>query len=554
MEDLIRKFALQNAVRYKGKANPGSIVPKLLGTDPSLKSQMKELMPKVQAIVKEINELSLEEQTKQLQQIAPEMLEKKAAEKKGLKELDNVGKDGVIMRFAPSPSGPMHIGHAITGSLSSLYVKKYGGKFIMRIEDTNASNIYPPAYDMIQKEADWLFGNVSEYIIQSDRLEIYYEYANKLFEMDKLFVCTCVPEEYQEHTKDLQNCPCKEKSQETNIADWKKMLDGGFAQGEAIVRYKTADDLNNPALRNFPLFRINEEAHPKTGQEYRVWPLMNMSVTVDDIESGMTHIIRAKEHADNAKKQEMIFKDLGKPFPETYFIGRIKFTDLEISSSKTKARIEAGEFTGWDDIRLPFLEALRRRGYQAESFLRFSKEIGLSSADKVMSKEEYYKTLNAFNKEIIEPIANHYFMVREPVAIDIKGCPELTLTPSLHPDKNLSGRELPLTGRIYIEQEDYEKIADGEHVRLKDAVNIQKTAEGFVYHSQSVDDFQGKKIVHWLPQKGLVSITVKTPDGVSHAAQAEPAIAKAKEGDLVQFERFGFCRKDSGDEFWFAHR
>ncbi|UCC61377.1 MAG: glutamate--tRNA ligase, partial [Dehalococcoidia bacterium] len=125
-------------------------------------------------------------------------------------------------------------------------------------------------------------------------------------------------------------------------------------------------DINhpNPAMRDFPLMRINEHTHPRKGTEFRVWPLMNLAVFVDDVESGMTHIIRAKEHMSNAQRQEFLYRYFNKPIPETYFVGRINFTDLRISCSKTKVLIEEGKYSGWDDIRLPFLLALKRRGYQ----------------------------------------------------------------------------------------------------------------------------------------------------------------------------------------------
>jgi len=194
LKELITKFALQNAVKYEGTARVNNIIPKVLGTNPDLKSEMKSLVSDIKEVVDVVNKLSPEEQLSQLREIAPEMLEKKEPEKKGLKELEDVKAGGVVMRFAPSPSGPMHIGHAITGGLTSLYVKKYGGKFFVRIEDTNSSNIYAPAYDMIKEEGDWLFGNVTEYVIQSKRLEIYYDYAKKLLDMGKIFICTCSPD------------------------------------------------------------------------------------------------------------------------------------------------------------------------------------------------------------------------------------------------------------------------------------------------------------------------------------------------------------------------
>jgi glutamyl/glutaminyl-tRNA synthetase len=132
---------------------------------------------------------------------------------------------------------------------------------------------------------------------------------------------------------------------------------------------------------------------------------MNLSVCADDIETGMTHIIRAKEHEDNARRQEMIFKVLGKPFPWTVFLGRYKFTDLAISKTKTKKLIKEGKFSGWDDIRLPFLNVLKRRGYQPGAFAKFAEQRGLSGVDKVMTQKDFFQILDNFNRDIIKDIS-----------------------------------------------------------------------------------------------------------------------------------------------------
>ena len=573
IENSILKYALQNAIKFKGKANPGALVGKILGEDPSLKSQMRELGPKINKIVGEVNAMNLENQTAKLQEIAPELLEKKVVEKKGLKELEGAEDGKVIMRFAPSPSGPMHIGHAATGSLSSLYAEKYKGKFYLRIEDTNSSNIYVPAYEMIPSEADWLFGNVEEVIIQSSRIKVYYDYAENLLDMGKIYVCTCSAEKFKEFSDNKKDCPCRSKSKEENIKDWYRMhgkdnsgnvVKDKFIEGEAVGRFKTDMQHKNPAMRDFPIFRINDAEHPKTGKDYRVWPLMNLSVAVDDMEYGMTHIIRAKEHADNAKKQEFIFEAFNKPIPHTYFLGRFKFTDLEISASKTKARIEAGEFDGWDDIRLPFLEALRRRGFSSHCFKKLSTEIGLSSVDKVFTKEEYFKTLAAFNKETIESSSNRFFMIKDPVEIEVTGSEALNgkkVELDLHPDNKKGGRHFNINSKFLIEQDDFEIIKDGEVVRLIDCVNIKKHGDKFEYVSESYDEFKqvGKKIIHWLPndKSQLVDVEILMPDKKLIIAVAEKASENIKVDDVVQFERFGFCRLDLDDgikRFWFGHK
>ena len=307
------------------------------------------------------------------------------------------------MRFAPSASGPLHIGHVMTSSLSFLYVKKYGGKFYVRVEDTNPENIYKPAYKMIEEESKWLFDNKAKIIIQSSRMEIYYKYIEKLIKSKSSYVCTCSPKGFEKFSSSKSNCPCRNLSVKENFERWKKMLDKtskGFKQGDAVLRFKSLDGMQskNPAMRDFPLARINLTKHPLQKSKYKVWPLMNLSVTVDDIETKVTHIIRAKDHRDNAKKQEMIYKVLKKKFPWTSFLGRFKFKDFELSTTKIRKEIEQGKYSGWDDKKLPTVSSLKKQGYKPISFFKFAEQIGLSESDKVMDRKEYFTLLESFNK------------------------------------------------------------------------------------------------------------------------------------------------------------
>ena len=287
--------------------------------------------------------------------------------------------------------------------ISSLYVKKYGGKFYIRIEDTDPERTDPDSYESFKEGCDWLFGNVSEYIIQSHRIEIYYKYAEKLIKLGKAYVCSCNPEKFKELIKKNKACPCRELSEKENMGRWKKMLDKkGYKQGEVVLRFKS--DLNhpNPALRDFPLARINEKKHPRQGNKYRVWPMMNLCVTVDDIEYGMTHVIRAKEHRDNAERQKLIYGALGLigQYPWTFFMGRYKFTDMILSKRKIKAAIAEGEFEGWDDPRLPTIVSLRKRGYKPEAFKKLAVLRGLTQVDKVMTQKDFFDLLDRLNKEV----------------------------------------------------------------------------------------------------------------------------------------------------------
>lgn len=563
MNELIYKYTLQNAVRYEGKANPGAIIGKVLSENPELKKDMKSLSKEIAEVVKKVNSMKLDDQLKELKKIAPELLEEKKEEKKELKELPNIPKTGVVMRFAPSPSGPMHIGHAATGGLTSLYIKKYGGKFYLRIEDTNPENIYPPAYEMLPEEAKWLFGNITEVIIQSDRMKEYYKYSETFINKGKAYVCKCDQEKFKELIENKKPCPCRELSVKEHLERWNKMLTY-YKDGEAVLRFKSSVDDPNPAMRDFPLARINTEEHPRQGKKYRVWPLMNLAVTVDDIEYKMTHIIRAKDHMDNAKRQKMMFDVLDKKFPETFFLGRYNFEDLEISCSKTRAKINEGLFKGWDDIRLPFIAALRRRGYQAAAFLEFSKNVGLSQLDKTISAEEYYKLLNSLNKQILDPVCNRYFLVEDQVEIEIKKAPEINVELNLHPDDTKRGkRKFKTSTNFYISKNDYERLEENKLNRLMDCLNFVKNKGTFEFVSKTHEEYKDSKtkgvIMHYLPvTASLIKFELLMPDNTVKKGYAEETIKKLKVSDIIQAERIGFMRLDSIEnnvyKFWFTHK
>lgn len=563
-DTVIEKHALANAVKYKGKANPQAVLGGVIKDVPDAKNDLNTTNQRIQDIVDHVNTLSEQEQQVLIEKKFPELLEKKEQPSRELKELENVdpGKQ-VVMRFAPSPSGPMHIGHAMTGGLTSLYIDKYNGKFILRIEDTNPANIYPPAYDLLVEDADWIFGNVSEVWIQSERLETYYSYAKQFLDQGDAYVCTCDSIEFKKLISQKKACPCRALDPEEQVKRWSNMFDKehGYQQGEAVLRFKSDINHDNPAMRDFPLARINDEEHQRQGFAFRVWPLMNLSVFVDDVEAGMTHVIRAKDHADNAKRQALMYRAIGKTEPTSYFVGRINFEGLELSASKTREKIDAGRYTGWDDIRLPFLGALKRRGYQPEAFKNYAKSIGLSLTDKTVHAQEFFKALNAYNKDIIDAKTDRYFFIARPEPVTVKGVPETGITLHLHPDYPERGdRHFTINEAFFLDHADFEVCKEGELVRLMDGLNVRKKGKTFVFDSFEYDQYkkEGKHIMHWLPRNETVEAEVRMPDNTVVKGLAEKNVLQIEEGTVVQFERFGFCRLDKreGDKlfFWYGHR
>lgn len=400
-DKVIKAYALKNALEHKGECRVGSVLNSLF-TEGLEKDKVKDVAITVGLVVNEVNKMSSELQEVQFKEL--EELISHRVIREGLEELPNVKKPGVIMRFAPSPSGALHIGHAITASLSFDYVQKYGGKLYIRIDDTNADNIYPKAHELIKKDVQWLFKKKAIIVNQSDYMKNYYKYAEKLIQKGKAYVCLCKPEDFKENILKNAACDCRklaEKNIKKIIEMWKQMLDeNGYKPGEAVLRFKSDLKNKNPAMRDFPLARINETKHPKVGDKYRVWPLMNFAVAINDLDMGITHAIRAKEHIDNAKRQAMIFEALGKKakIPWTGFLGRYKFKDIELSASKISQAIKDKKYKGWDDPKLPTVASLKKRGYKPETFWKFAEHRGLSEVDKVISKKDFFKVLDDFNK------------------------------------------------------------------------------------------------------------------------------------------------------------
>jgi len=391
LQQKTQAYALKNAISHEGKARQGAVMAGLFNE--GLKKQdIKKYIKEISEIIQKINKLSLEEQKVLFEKHKDKTSEREIRE--GLPELPNV-KKGVVMRFAPSPSGAMHVGHALTASISFLYIQKYGGKFYVRIEDTNPENIYKPAYKLLKKDSEWLFKNKAKIIIQSERMELYYKYAKKLIQKKSAYICSCTPEKFREFVKNKTNCPCKKQTEKQNLEKWKLMLKGKLEN--VVLRFKSSMKDPNPAMRDFPLARVNKTPHPIQKRKYNVWPLMNLSVTVDDIEMKMTHIIRAKEHRDNAKRQKLIYKVLNKKYPWEAYLGRWKFTNMELSASKITQGIKDGKYSGWNDPKLPTLQTLKNK-YKPETFHKLAEQRGLSEVDKVIDKKDFFKLLDDIEK------------------------------------------------------------------------------------------------------------------------------------------------------------
>jgi glutamyl-tRNA synthetase len=561
LRELIRKAALLNAIQHDGKAQAGPIVGRIIGEKQDLKTKVKELSGLIAEIVEEVNSLSIQEQKRIVEEKWPEALKKeKVEEQKRLPALPNTGKYAqVVTRFSPNPDCVLHLGSARAIILSHEYARIYKGKFVLRFEDTDPKAKKPVLefYDRIREDMAWLGCKIDEEYIQSDRIPIYYEYTELLLREGSAYVCTCQPEQFRKQSLVSKPCDCRNLPAIEHLERWQRMLEGGYTEGEAVVRVKTDLDHPNPAVRDWPALRIidtEKYPHPRVGSKYRVWPLYNLAAGLDDHLMGITHIIRGKEHLTNMVRQEYMYKHLGWEYPEAIHYGRLKITGAFLSKSKIVQGIREGSYTGWDDPRLATFAALRKRGITPEAIKKMIIDVGPKTADVTLSWDNLY----AYNRKILDPQSNRYFFVPEPIELKVKGVPKVfTAKLPLHPEKPERGfREYTVTPIgadraviFWIAKKDAGNSEAGKMIRLMELFNVKiEQAKLYsveaVFASESYAEARKVKaqLIHWIPVNGDVPCQVVMPDATVNEGIAESACERLKPNTVIQFERFGFVR------------
>jgi glutamyl-tRNA synthetase len=565
------KYAALNASQFDGKAQPGSVIGKMMAEYPDLKQRVKEVMPIIQQAIKEVNSWTQEQQQTFIEDNYPELLERKKAveEEKKLPPLENVDQWPMVKtRFAPNPDGALHLGSAEPIIFCDEYAKMYSGHFILRYEDTSAE-VKPPIpemYDAIVEDLLWLGVKIDEKYVQSERLRIYYEYAEKLLAIGQAYVCTCEAEAYKKLYMASKPCPCRDLPPDEQLRRWRMMLDGSYRKGDAVVRVKT--DLNhpNPAVRDWPALRISDEPHPLQVSKYRVWPLYNFSCGLDDHLMGVSHIIRGKEHDVNSIRQQWLQRHLGWRSPEVINVGRLGLEVGILSKSKMRRGIEDGTYAGWDDPRLGTLRALRRRGLQPEAIRAIMIHVGPKPVNVTIS----WDNIAAENRKLIEPTADRFFFIKDPVELKVAGVPGQHIAKlPLHPDHPERGTRdyiiSPVDGRFSFmtSGDDLDKLSAGGVARLMGAMNIEVTtvADGLVearYHSHDYQVARGADapFLHWLPKGRGAEGKVIMPNASVARGLVEERCLKLAVDEMIQFERFGFCRVDSADPFvaYYTHK
>jgi glutamyl-tRNA synthetase len=566
LRESIRKIALLNAIRHDSKAQASPVIGKILGEKAEYRTKVKELSALINKIVSEVNNLTLDEQTRIIAENWPEALVKeKVEEEKHLPPLPNVDECAqVVTRFSPNPDCVLHLGSARAIVLCYEYARMYKGKFILRFEDTDPKLKRPVLefYGRIREDLAWLECRPDGEYIQSDRIPIYYEYAEKLLKEGNAYVCTCQPELFREKILASKPCKCRNLPSEEQLERWRFMLEGRYREGEVVVRVKT--DLNhpNPAVRDWPALRVidaEKYPHPRVGSKYHVWPLYNLACGVDDHLMGITHIIRGKEHLTNQVRQEYMYNYLGWKYPEAIHYGRLKITGATLSKSKIVQGMKEGLYKDWDDPRLATFAALRRRGITPEAIKKMIIDVGPKTSDVILSWENLY----AYNRKILDPKADRYFFVHNPIELTVNQIPKTFAAKlHLHPDDSKRGfRKYTIkpkgnnnSATFWVSKKDVDTSRTGSIIRLMELFNIKiesaniHSAEA-CFISESYEEARTAKaqLIHWIPVGEDMPCHVVMPDATVAEGIAESICKQLKPNTTIQFERFGFVRIDKVD-------
>ncbi|MFQ6020631.1 MAG: glutamate--tRNA ligase [Candidatus Aenigmatarchaeota archaeon] len=541
MKKVILKHALANAIQY-GKADEKAVLGKVLSEKPKLKKDIKKVKSEIKKIIKEINKWSLEKQKKELKKLGYRKPGKR--ERIGLPPLPHA-KGKTVMRLAPFPSGMFHIGRARMAILNDEYVKKYKGKLLLVIDDTIGSKEKIPTKEAIEgipEDLKWLGIKFNKTIYKSDRLEIFYKYAEKFLKNHWAYVCTCSPNKLRYNRRKGIACECRERSSKENLKEWKKMLKGKYKEGEAIVRLKT--NLKDPdvAFRDRVLLRISNREHPRVGKKYHVWPLLEFSWAIDDHLLKITHILRGKDLVMEDKMERYMWDLLKWKPPVIIHHGLLRIRGVIISTSSVRRKIAKGIYSGWDDPRTWTLRSLKKRGIQPQALRNFIISMGLTISDAEVPIDVIY----AENRKIIDPKANRYFFVAEPIEITLDKLITRSVKAPIYPGKR-KYRKIPVTKKIFVEKQDFVAYRNKE-VRLMHFCNILLNKKS-KYKSKKLKDIPK---IHWVSKN--VKIKIVMPNGKTIKGLAEPEIRKVKKDQIVQFERIGFARCEKKGLFYFAHK
>ncbi|MCX7770371.1 MAG: glutamate--tRNA ligase [Proteobacteria bacterium] len=313
----------------------------------------------------------------------------------------------VRTRFAPSPTGYLHIGGARTALFNWLYARNQGGKFILRIEDTDVERSTEESVQAILDGMKWLNLDWDEGpFFQSKRMDRYTYFAEKLLKEGKAYYCYCKPEELQERREQALK-EGKKPTYDRRCRD----LKGPINDRKPVIRFKApleGETIVDDIVKGRVIFK-NEELDDLIIIRSDGFPTYNFAVVIDDVDMNITHVIRGDDHLNNTPRQIQIYKALDFPIPVFAHVPMI------LGSDKTRLSKRHGATS---------VMAYKEMGYISDALVNYLVRLGWSYGDQeIFTREEMIEKFNlenigkspaVFNPEKLLWLNAHYIREMDP--------------------------------------------------------------------------------------------------------------------------------------------
>ncbi|HJM61989.1 MAG TPA: glutamine--tRNA ligase/YqeY domain fusion protein [Alphaproteobacteria bacterium] len=502
----------------------------------------------------------------------------------------------VVTRFPPEPNGYLHIGHAKSICLNFGIAEAFGGRCHLRFDDTNPVKEEQEYIEAIEADVRWLGFDWGEHrYFASDYFAQLYDWAEQLIDAGKAYVDDQSADEIREArgtlTESGTDSPHRDRSPEENLDLFRRMRAGEFGDGARVLRARIDMAAGNINLRDPVLYRILHVEHPRTGNDWCIYPTYDFAHGQSDAIEGISHSICTLEFEDHRPLYDWLLENLSAPArPHQYEFARLNLGHTVLSKRKLISLVRDRLVQGWDDPRMPTLVGMRRRGFPPAAIRDFAARIGVAKRDSTVE----LAALDHCAREYLNVVAERRFAVLRPLKVVIENYPEgesEILEAVNNPgDVGTGTRQLPFGREIYVEREDFmenpprkfHRLKPGGEVRLRFAYfitceEVVKDADGTVVELRCTYDPEtrggnapdGRKVrgtIHWVSAAHALSAEVRlygplftepdpSPDEaidpasleVLHDCKLEPSLAALVVGEVVQFERTGyFCPDPDG--------
>ena len=502
---------------------------------------------------------------------------------------------GIATRFPPEPNGYLHVGHAKSICLNFGLAQKYGGKTNLRFDDTNPVTEEVEYVESIKADVRWLGFEWSEELYASDYFEQLYGYAVKLIEKNLAYVDDSTSEAIAQMkgtpTQPGVDSPYRARTVEENLKLFSDMRAGKYKDGEKVLRARVDMASPNMLMRDPVIYRIKHAHHHRTGDKWCIYPMYDFAHGQSDSIEKITHSICTLEFIPHRELYEWLIHNLEIWPSKQYEFARLNMTYTVMSKRKLLQLVQEGHVSGWNDPRMPTISGMRRRGYTPESIREFCEKIGVAKRENLID----IGLLEFCVREHLNKSAYRRMVVFDPLKVVITNYPagqNEMLHGENNPEDPESGfRQIPFSGEIFIEQDDfmeeppkkYFRLAPGQMVRLKHAYIIRCTSvikdqtgkvtevhAEYIPESKSGSDTSGisvKGTLHWVSSAQAAPVEVRLYDrlfNVENSADmegdfkgylnpesleiktvyAEPSLLEAIQGDRFQFLRMGYYTPD----------